>query len=299
MIVIAGGSGRLGREVTRLLTAEGRPVRILTRDPARTRSHLATALSSDAIGLVDVVGADVRDPASLIQPIADADVVVSAIQGFGGHEPGGLKAIDIAGNQALIRAAVKGQIRHFILVSMQGSGPAAALALARAKGSAEAALRSTDLHRTIIRPSAYIETWAEIIGEPIISSGRARLFGAGVNPINFISSRDVAAVVAEAALGAPPDDRVVELRGPEDLTFEEMVGRFASALGRPVSISHVPRPALRVLSTLLRPARPILADQIAAARIMDIADLAGGAALRIRPSITVDEVIRARIAGQA
>ncbi|HVO88346.1 MAG TPA: NmrA family NAD(P)-binding protein, partial [Casimicrobiaceae bacterium] len=35
MILIVGGSGVLGQRTARLLLAEGHPVRVMTRDPAR------------------------------------------------------------------------------------------------------------------------------------------------------------------------------------------------------------------------------------------------------------------------
>src|SRR5215208_272632 len=53
MILIAGGTGTLGTQVVRLLTARGLEVRILTRDPARAE-HLRG-------GLVEIVSGDVQD----------------------------------------------------------------------------------------------------------------------------------------------------------------------------------------------------------------------------------------------
>lgn len=300
MIVIAGGSGQLGREVTRRLVDRGLAVRVLTRDPRLARAALAGSISADAFARIEIVEADVRSPATLRAPVAGADVVVSAIQGFGGREAGGLRAIDAQGNLALIRAAVDGGVGGFVLLSMQGAGPAAALALARAKGEAETALRATTLLWTIIRPSAYMETWAEIVGAPIVATGRARVFGRGRTPIDFVAAADVAAVVDQAVAARAVVDpslggRVLEVRGPEALTFDEVVSHFGTALGRSVPISHVPRPALRLLSTVMRPIRPVLADQIAAALIMDTVDLTGHGASSDtgRQTTTFDFVIRA------
>lgn len=299
MIVIAGGSGQLGREVTRRLVARGLAVRVLTRDPRLARAALEASIPADAFARIEIVEADVRSPATLREPVAGAEIVVSAIQGFGGRDAGGLRAIDAQGNLALITAAVDGGVGGFVLLSMQSAGPTAALALARAKGEAETALRATTLMWTIIRPSAYMETWAEIVGAPIVATGRARVFGRGGTPIDFVSAADVATVVdgavAELA-GAGPSlgGRVVEVRGPEELTFDEVVSHFGTVLGRCVPISHVPRPALRLLSTAMRPIRPVLADQIAAALILDTVDLTGHGALSAigRQPTTFDSVIR-------
>ncbi|MBJ7608092.1 MAG: NAD(P)H-binding protein [Candidatus Dormibacteraeota bacterium] len=54
MILVAGGSGRLGTLVVRRLAGDGHQVRVLTRDPARA-VHLGDAAT--------VMVGDVRDPA--------------------------------------------------------------------------------------------------------------------------------------------------------------------------------------------------------------------------------------------
>jgi uncharacterized protein YbjT (DUF2867 family) len=72
MILVAGGTGRLGSELVRRLTVQGERVRVLTRDPARA-AHLT--------GAEGVVG-DVRNPADLSAAVQDVAAVVSAITGF-------------------------------------------------------------------------------------------------------------------------------------------------------------------------------------------------------------------------
>ena len=67
------------------------------------------------------------------------------------------------------------------------------------KYAAEQALQASGLSWTIIRPTAYMETWAKLIGEPLVKTGKTRIFGRGVNPINFVSASDVAQFVASAA----------------------------------------------------------------------------------------------------
>ncbi len=50
MILVAGGTGLLGTQVVRLLTARGLQLRVLTRDDrdVRTRSQVRTSRSSRA-----------------------------------------------------------------------------------------------------------------------------------------------------------------------------------------------------------------------------------------------------------
>jgi len=299
MIVIAGGSGRLGHELVRRLVARGERVRVLTRDVDRARVALGAAVPDAPAGAIEIVAGDVRDPSSLSAAVAGADVVVSAIQGFGGHDAGGVRAVDADGNAHLIEAASRAGVSRFVLLSMQTAGPQSPFALGRAKGEAETALRASSMAWTIVRPSTYMETWAGIVGGPILASRKARLFGRGRNPINFVSARDVAAVVEQAVMDPEAIGRVLDVSGPEDLTFDAVVERFAVALGRPVPIGHVPRPVLRLMAVTMRIVRPALADQISAAIAMDTADLRavrGDAVFGDAPATTFDTVIRRFVA---
>jgi uncharacterized protein YbjT (DUF2867 family) len=78
VILVAGGTGRLGRLVVARLTALGEPVRVLTRDAARA------GLPSGP--LVEVVEGDVRVPSTLPPTLEGVRLVVSAVHGFA--EPG-------------------------------------------------------------------------------------------------------------------------------------------------------------------------------------------------------------------
>jgi uncharacterized protein YbjT (DUF2867 family) len=151
MILIAGGTGTLGAQVVRLLTARGLEVQILTRDPAR-----AQHLQGDR---VEIVPGDVRDPRAVERAADGASTVISAIQGFAGAAPVGPQAVDRQGNSNLIQAARAGAVEHFILVSMQGAAPDHPMELFRMKYLAEEELKASGLAWTIIRPSAYMETW--------------------------------------------------------------------------------------------------------------------------------------------
>lgn len=273
MIAVVGGTGLLGRNVVGRLVGRGVPVRVVMRNAGRGRDALGPLADR-----VELVEADVREPGSLHHAVVGADTVVAAVQGFGGHEAGGIAAVDREGNRNLVRAAASERVARFLLLSIHDASSSDALALGRAKAVVEADLRATAMEPLVIRPTAYMETWAGIVGDPILASGRARVFGRGANPINFVSAGDVATVVEETLLDADggdaavPHGRTVEVIGPEDLAFDEVVARFEAALGRPVPVSHVPLPVLRMMARLLRPLKPVLADQVAAAVVLDTTD---------------------------
>jgi len=292
MILVTGGTGNLGTEVVRRLRARQLAVRVLTRAPERAR-HLAGE------GVEIVVG-DARDGRSVVRAMGGVRTVVSAMHGFAGVDAAGVKAVDREGNANLIRAARASGAEHFVLLSILGAGPSHPMELFRAKHAAELELKQSGLAWTIVRPTAYMETWLMVMGDPLQRGGKIPVFGRGENPINFVSVRDVAAFVERAVLDSSLRGRALDVGGPENLTFNELARRIERAAGRPNVTRHVPRAVMRVASTLLAAVKPPLAGQIRGGVVMDTADMSYDASSRLRefPSIpltSLDQIIAGKI----
>jgi uncharacterized protein YbjT (DUF2867 family) len=265
MIVIAGGTGNLGTALVPMLAGRGLDIRVLTRDPGRAAGLLPPG--------VEIVPADVRDPAAVDRAIAGSQTVISAITGFGGPDAGGAPAIDRDGNRRLIAAARAHGVEHFILVSVAQAAADHPIELFRMKFAAEQELRASGLAWTIIRPTAYMETWVGLVGRPLLESGKTRIFGAGNNPINFVSARDVAALVDLAAAEPRLLGEIVEIGGPENMTLNQLAARFEATTGRTGVTSHAPLPMMRAMAVIMTPFKPVLAGQIRAGVVMDTRDM--------------------------
>ena len=264
MIVVAGGTGTLGTRLVPRLARAGHVVRVLTRDPARAR-HLA--------GLrVEVVRGDVRDPAQVAQAVHGAGMVISAVHGFVGPGRVSPATVDRAGNANLIGAAARSGAA-FILVSVAGAAPDHPIGLFRAKCAAEDMLRASGLPWTIVRATAFMETWAAIMSRMLQSSGKIVVFGRGDNPVNFVSATDVAALIARAVTDPGLRGQVMELGGPDNLTFNQVAAILQEATGRHAPVRHIPRPALRAMAWLTAGIKPALGRQARAALAMDTLDM--------------------------
>ena len=223
--------------------------------------------------------------------------VISAMHGFAGVDAAGAMAVDRDGNANLIRAARAAGVEQFVLLSVRGASASHPMELFRAKYAAERELRASGLVWTIVRPSSYMETWLTVLGEPLARTGKIMVFGRGENPINFVSVRDVAAVVERAVTDPALRGCVVDVGGPENLTFNELARRIEQSAGRTGATRHVPRPVMRLASVLLAPVKPVLAAQIRGGVIMDTTDLSFDAASRARefpeiPLTPLSEVMR-------
>jgi uncharacterized protein YbjT (DUF2867 family) len=273
--------------VIRLLLERGERVRVLTRDPARA-AHLPES--------VQVVTGDLRNPAAVAAAVRGCVTVVSAVHGFVGPGKPSPEAIDRDANRALIRAAADAGVQHLVLVSVLGAAPDHPMSLHRAKHAAEQALQASGLTWTILRPAAYLETWIAITGAKLAITGQALVFGPGRNPINFVSAHDVAAVVDLAVCDRSLRGQLLEVGGPENLTFTQLAERLITASGSPGRIRHVPLAMLRALSLLARPVAPTFARQAQAAVVMNTTDMTlDTPTIRDRlptiPATTLDQVI--------
>jgi uncharacterized protein YbjT (DUF2867 family) len=263
MIVVAGGTGTLGTRLVKRLVDRDLRVRVLTRDVSRA-SHLAHPR-------IEIVHADVRSLASLPAAVAGADTVVSAIHGFTG--PGLSPAtVDYHGNGNLIDTAA-GAGASFVLMSIVGAGPHSPMELFRAKYEAEQHLRKSDVAWTIVRATAFIETWTKIMAESFRATGKILVFGRGNNPINFVSADDVAALLELVVVDSTLRGRVIELGGPDNMTFNQIATMLQQISGRSAPVIHVPRFALQVMAVLMKLVNPEFARQAKAAATMDAADM--------------------------
>ena len=265
MILVAGGTGRLGTLVVRRLVAGGQRVRILTRDPARAVS---------AVGpLVEPARGDVRDAPSLAGALSGVTTVVSAVHGFAG--PGGVtpRSVDRDGNANLIDAAAAVGA-DVVLVSIVGAAPDHLMELFRMKAAAEEYLRHSQAAWTVVRATAFLELHLELMRRSAGRAWRPVIFGRGTNPINFVSVVEVATVVAEAATDPGLRGRVLEVRGSQNRTMEDLAALVQAELGssgrRP---RHVPRAMLRTLALTGRMRETAIARQAAAALVMDSTDM--------------------------
>lgn len=249
MIAVAGGTGRLGSLVVRRLVERDLVVRVITRDPTRA-AHLRDLP-------LQIVTADVRDRAAIHAAVQGASTVLSAVHGFAG--PGGVspRSVDRDGNANLIDAASEFGT-DVILMSVVGAAADHPMELFREKHAAEQHLMASRSRWTIVRATAFVELWDEIMKKPIV-------FGRGENPINFVSVHDVAATVERAIINPSLRGQIIDVGGPQNLTFNQLATLQQRARGMTTRVRHIPRPLLRALAPVSR--------QVRAALLMDTIDL--------------------------
>src|SRR6185436_13090181 len=238
-VVVAGGTGFIGREVvSRLLEERGVEVAVTTRRPERPDSW---------DGRVRKLQAFAGDVVSLGKAFTGADTVVQAIQ-FPNHpveDPSKGRTymeVDAHGTQVAVGVAKKLGVRRFVYLSGAGAGKGLAQPWFRAKDMAEAAIRESGMEYGILRPSwiygAGDRSMARFIAfarhlpvVPVIGDGRTPVYPAYVD--------DVARGVVELVRREDARDKVLEIGGPR-LTMDQVVRAVQDVLGRRRPLLHHP-----------------------------------------------------------
>jgi uncharacterized protein YbjT (DUF2867 family) len=286
-VLVAGGTGRLGTILVAALARRGVDVRVMTRDQhsaaAEPRPHVETVLG------------DVRDPTSLVAAVAGVEVVVSAVHGFTGPRGVSPASVDRDGNHHLIDAA-RTSGADMVLMSVVGASPDSAMELFRMKHAAETELKASGVPATIVQATAFLELWIELLRRTAGRTNRPLVFGRGQNPINFVSVRDVAALVERVVTDRATRGQTLQLGGPDNLTLDELASMVAADGGasRP---RHVPRAALHAMAGTIGRVHPELGRQARAALVMDHDDMTfHDHATRIRftdlPCTSAEELLR-------
>lgn len=190
VVLVAGATGRTGQQLVQQLIEQGHAVRALVRDAGKARAALPAGIG--------IAVADVRDPDALATAMQGVTYVVSAIGAGPRAAPGsGPREVDFAGVRNLALAAKAAGVRHFVLVSSAATTRAATYPMEfmrpilAAKLEGEAALRSSGVTYTIVRPGGLLD-------EP--GGRRAIELSQGDTLAGRIPRADVAAVCV-AALG--------------------------------------------------------------------------------------------------
>jgi uncharacterized protein YbjT (DUF2867 family) len=247
-VAVAGGSGFIGRAIVRRLAQiPATRVRLLTRDAERARRKF------EAPANVEFVHADVVNRDSLEPALADASAIVDAIQfdGYPIENPRrGLtfERVDYGGTVALLDAAKKVGVSHFIYISGAAADENSSQPGFRAKGRAERAIRESGIGYTIFRPSLVYGVGDRVMNMLVNALRLSPVMpvpGTGQQKVQPVLVDDVAACVA-LALGGRGRNRTFDVGGPALMTFDDLIRLVMDITGRHRLIIHVSEAIMRL-----------------------------------------------------
>lgn len=264
MILVVGGTGDLGGRIVRRLLEGGQQVRCLVR-PGSDGSSLRSAGAEVASG-------DLTVPESLRPACQGIETVVASATAIGRRLAGAktprIREADESGMASLIESAETAGVRRFVYVSYAGLDQSLGTALERAKVACELRLAASSMRPVVVRPDAFQEVHLGVLGRFDIKQGKVAVFGKGDTKRRFVSTEDVAALVAAVA-SEPDPPRVIEFGGPEALSRNEAVAAAEQATGRSFKVQRLPLPVARLAMKLLSRPNDALASVVGTGVAMD------------------------------
>jgi uncharacterized protein YbjT (DUF2867 family) len=193
-ITVVGASGLIGTKVVDLLSAQGNEVVASSRTTGvnvLTGEGLADALAG-AAALVDVTNSP-------------------------SFEDGPVLQFFTASTTNLVAAAKDAGVGHYVVLSIVGVDGLPESGYMRAKVAQEKLVTESGLPYTIVRATQFAE-FTDSITSSMTVGDEVRVPDALIQPV---AADDVAADVARAAT-APPLNGVVNIGGPDKISFEQM-----------------------------------------------------------------------------
>lgn len=226
-VLLAGASGRLGREAARELLSRGYWVRAMTRHPARL----------EGIGVHEIVKADLTQPVSLESACPGIDIVLScagaAMNLSNFRDRLSFYAVDHLGNRNLLEAAKKAGVDKFVYVSLAHAEELRGTEYADAHERFVAELKTSGLHYSVVRPTGFFCFLEEIL--KFAKRGRGIVIGTGECRTNPVHEAEVARACVDALEGTAGE---IAVGGPEIMTREQLTLLAFEVLGTKPNVMH-------------------------------------------------------------
>jgi uncharacterized protein YbjT (DUF2867 family) len=211
-IVVIGGTGLIGSKTIPILRQGG---------------HEAVAASPNT-GVNTITGE------GLAKALAGAQVVVDLANAPSWEDKAVLEFFETSGRNLLAAEATAG-VQHHVAVSIVGTDRSPDNGYFRAKVAQEKVIENSRIPYTIIRSTQFMEFLGGIAAE----GTKENVVKISPGLFQPIAADDVAAIVADVALGAPRNG-IVEIAGPERAPFNEIIARYLKAIGDPRDVVSDP-----------------------------------------------------------
>ncbi|MBN2555138.1 MAG: NAD(P)H-binding protein [Anaerolineales bacterium] len=240
MILITGSTGFIGRTIMRHLVEEGFAVRILLA-PSRRSPRLARGVG------VDVTLSSLTDERGIRAALVGVDTVIH----LAGMSPGGQdKDVEeeVEGSRNLAEAAADAGAKHFIYLSHLGADPFSAYPILSARGLSEEKIRTSGVPYTIIRAGVIFGAGDDLTTSTAMILSIAPVFfmpSGGETILQPLWVEDLARCITWSIDTPDFQSRMLEIGGPEYLSYREIVKLIMRHIGTTRPLAEVSPPVLR------------------------------------------------------
>jgi NADH dehydrogenase len=310
LVTIYGGSGFVGRYITRRLAQAGWRIRVAVRHPNEAM-HVKTY---GAVGQVEPVFCNIRDDESVRSVMRGADAVVNCVGTFDRKGRNNFEAVQNEGATRIARLAAEEGVDRLVQLSAIGADAESDSLYAQSKAQGEEGILEAFPNAVILRPSVIFGPEDNFFNR---FAGMTRFSPVlpvvgGNTKFQTVYVDDVAHAAAKGVMGeAAPG--IYELGGPDVRTFRQLMQHMLHVIRRRRIIVNLPfwlastmggvMEAVQTVTLGLVPPQ-ITRDQVRSLKVDNVVskDARGFADLGIEPTaleaVLPDYLWRFRPAGQ-
>ena len=224
MVLVTGATGTIGRDVAKLLSKNGVPVRASVRDQAKARKQF----DSD----ITLATFDFEDVASFPDSLKGVERVFLL-------PPLMPNQVEVA--NAFVDAAKRAGVPHIVKLSVIGADTDPPYTFGKWHAASDQHVRESGLAFTFLRPNSFMQNFMNYFpprdGTIYLPWGNGKA--------SFIDTRDIAAVAAEALTSDGHEGKTYTLTGPAALGIAEVASILSEVAGREINYVDVPESAAR------------------------------------------------------
>ncbi|MCF6234753.1 MAG: complex I NDUFA9 subunit family protein [Rhodobacteraceae bacterium] len=244
LVTIFGGSGFVGRYVSRRMALEGWRVRVATRRP----NEALFVKPYGTVGQVEPVLCNIRDEASVARALQGADAVVNCVGIVNETGANSFEAVHVDGAGRIARLAARAGIERFVHVSAIGADADSNCDYSRTKALAEAAVKDHMPGAVILRPSAVFGTEDKFFNRfaGLTRFGPVLPLAAAATRLQPVYVDDLAKAAVNCVLGEARG--TYELGGPEVASLRGLVDTMLGVIHRKRLVLEMPNLMARLMA---------------------------------------------------
>ena len=271
--VLFGGTGFVGRNLTKSLTSNGWSVNVVTRRPHRHRDLLVMP----TLKLKQIEEFTSESVAPLME---EGDTVVNLIGILNESKRNSFERIHTQMPKSIAEACIEKQVRRFVHVSSLGAHTDAPSAYLRSKGKAEEEIHkavSQGLDAIVLRPSVIFGRHDSFTNQFANFLKMAFGFFLVVSPeskLQPVYVRDVVHCIVHAMNDRETSRNSCDLAGPDVYTMKELILIIDRMIGRRHKMIPLSASLSRLLATFLQfaPGKPLTPDNLLSLQVENTID---------------------------
>src|ERR1700677_4055875 len=225
MILVIGGTGKVGSELLKQLSQAGVKARVLVRNAQKSETV-------KSLGHEPVEG-DFTKVATLDNALKGVEKLFLLTTSA---SPDHWASDEIA----VIEAAKKAGVKKVVLLSAVGSTLDSPIGIAREHAKTEEHLKKSGLAYTILQPGGFMQNFLN----QTATIKQGAIYGNYKNgKMAFVDARDIATVAVAALTNPGHDGQTYVITGGEALSYDDVASKLSRATGKTVNYVDIPTDA--------------------------------------------------------